>query len=275
MNTKTEQEKKVKKTSRAESEVSHGMEAPVYNAQGKKAGTIALPESVFGVPWNNALMHQVVTGMLANARASVAHAKTRGEVRGGGRKPWQQKGTGRARHGSTRSPIWRGGGVTHGPRRDKNYREVIPRKMRAKALFAVLSRKLRDGEVMFIDSFGIDTPKTASAKKALTMLSKISGFEKLVKKSKNAALIALPDDSKAVAKSLRNIGNVASMPLRDLNPVAILGNSYLIIENAEAGVAIMANRAASSPRGKEAKAGRIHYKKPSNREPDLTKSPTG
>ena len=252
------------KKAKAPASLKGSMEAPVYNAQGKKTGTIALPESVFSVPWNNALMHQVVTGMLANARPSIAHAKMRGEVRGGGRKPWQQKGTGRARHGSSRSPIWRGGGASHGPRNDKNYSQNIPRKMRARALYAALSRKLRDGEVLFVDSFGITAPKTATAKKALTMLSKVSGFEKLASKSRNAALIALPDDSKVTAQSLRNIGNVTTVPLRDLNPVAILGNSYLIIENAEAGIAVMMERALSKPRGKEARAGRTHYNKPSS-----------
>ena len=160
--------------------------------------------------------------------------------------------------------MWRGGGASHGPRNDKNYSQNIPRKMRARALFAALSRKLRDGEVLFIDSFGITAPKTAAAKKALTMLSKVSGFEKLTTKGRNAALVALPDDSKVTAKSLRNIGNITTVPLRDLNPVAILGNSYLIIENAEAGIAVMANRALSKPRGKEARAGRTHYNKPSS-----------
>jgi large subunit ribosomal protein L4 len=252
------------KTAKAPASPKGGMEAPVYNAQGKKAGTITLPENVFGVQWNNALMHQVVTGMQANARPSVAHAKMRGEVRGGGRKPWQQKGTGRARHGSTRSPIWKGGGVTHGPRNDKDYSQNIPRKMRAKALFAALSRKFRDGEVLFVDSFGIQAPKTASAKKALVMLSKVSGFEKLANKSRNAALIALPDESYASAMSFRNIGNITTVPLRGLNPVAILGNSYLIIENAEAGIALMTERALSKPRGKEGKSGRTHYNKPSS-----------
>jgi len=116
------------------------MNADIYNANGKKAGSVELPENVFGVAWNDALMHQVVTSMQDNARTPVAHAKTRGEVRGGGKKPWNQKGTGRARHGSTRSPIWKGGGVTHGPRNDKSYARTVPKKMRIKALTMALSR---------------------------------------------------------------------------------------------------------------------------------------
>ncbi len=110
------------------------MEAPIYNTQGKKSGTLTLPENVFDVAWNDSLMHQVVTSMQANARVSIAHVKDRGEVSGGGKKPWRQKGTGRARHGSIRSPIWKGGGVTHGPTKNKDYSRKIPKKMRAKAL---------------------------------------------------------------------------------------------------------------------------------------------
>lgn len=219
------------------------MEAPIYNAQGKKSGSVALPESVFGVKWNDSLMHQVVVAMQSNARPRVAHAKMRGEVRGGGRKPWQQKGTGRARHGSIRSPIWRGGGVTHGPRNDKSYLRTIPKKMRAKALFMALSRKLKDGEVLFIDSFGITEPKTALAKKTLTMLASASGLPRMISKPKNAALVALADPTEAAKKSFRNLGNIACVPVRDLNPVAVLGSSYLIFENPEAGVAILEHRA--------------------------------
>ncbi|OGG77767.1 50S ribosomal protein L4 [Candidatus Kaiserbacteria bacterium RIFCSPLOWO2_01_FULL_54_24] len=219
------------------------MEATVYNAQGKKSGSVALPESVFGVKWNDALIHQVVVSMQSNARPYVAHTKTRGEVRGGGRKPWQQKGTGRARHGSIRSPIWRGGGVTHGPRNEKNYMRTIPRNMRAKALFMALSRKFKDGEVVFVDSFGITAPKTVLAKKSLDALAAISGLEKITSKRRNAALIALSDGTEATKKSFRNIGNVACVPVRDLNPVSVLGSSFIIIENPDAGIAILENRA--------------------------------
>ena len=140
------------------------MEAPIYNSNGKKAGSINLPENIFGVTWNDALMHQVVTSMQDNARTPVAHTKGRGDVRGGGRKPWKQKGTGRARHSSIRSPIWKGGGVTHGPNKNTVFARTIPQKMRAKALFMALSRKLRDGQVVFVSSFDIEKPSTSSAK---------------------------------------------------------------------------------------------------------------
>lgn len=235
-------EKKTKSVRAVTGGVSNGMKTDIYNSQGKKAGSVELPESVFGVAWNDALMHQVVTAMRANARPTVAHVKTRGEVRGGGKKPWAQKGTGRARHGSSRSPIWKGGGVTHGPRKDRDYSQVIPKKMRAKALFMALSRKLKDGEIIFVDSFGLSSPKTATAQKSLVMLSKVSGFGKLGTKRKNAALIAFADPTEATQKSFRNLGNVTAVAVRNLNPVAVLGNTYLIIENPEAAVAIVASR---------------------------------
>ena len=218
------------------------MKSDIYNIEGKKASTIELPENIFGLKWNDALMHQVVTTMQANARNIIAHTKGRGEVRGGGRKPWQQKGTGRARHGSIRSPIWKGGGVTHGPRNEKVYAREIPKKMRAKALFVALSRKFKDGELLFVNSFGIETPKTAVAKKALAALSKISGFEQLATKRKNAALIAFAELSPVSQKSFRNLGNVECASVRNLNPVSVLGHVYIVIENPEASIAIIQSR---------------------------------
>ncbi|HEY4519872.1 MAG TPA: 50S ribosomal protein L4 [Candidatus Paceibacterota bacterium] len=218
------------------------MNTIIYNTQGKKTGTFEAPEKVFGVAWNNALVHQVVTSMQANARTPVAHTKFRGEVRGGGRKPWQQKGTGRARHGSTRSPIWKGGGVSHGPRNDKQYARAIPKKMRAKALAVALSRKLKDGEILFVDSFAMSAPKTALVKKALVAFSGIPGFEKLARKNKNAALIALSQASESTAKSFQNLKNVVCTEIRNINPASILKHAYLIIENPDVSVPILEKR---------------------------------
>lgn len=216
------------------------MESSIYNSAGKKVGSIELPENIFNVPWVDSLMHQVVTSMQANARPNVAHTKGRGEVRGGGRKPWKQKGTGRARHGSIRSPIWRGGGVTHGPRAEKMYGRAIPKKMRAKALFMALSKKLANSQVIFVDSLGLEKPKTATAKATLVAFSK-AGFDQL-KKAKNAALIATPSHSEAVAKSFRNIGNVSCMPISDLNPVAVLSKSYIFIEDPKQSLFVLSAR---------------------------------
>jgi len=218
------------------------MEAPIYSTQGKKSGSATLPENVFGVQWSDALMHQVVTSMQANARPTVAHTKGRSDVRGGGKKPWRQKGTGRARHGSIRSPIWRGGGVTHGPRAEKNYSRTIPKAMRARALFMALSRKFKDNEVIFIDSFGLNVPKTADAKKALTALSRVKGYERLLSR-KNAALIAIPEYSNSTLKSFRNIGSVSVEAVANLNPVTVLKYKYVVIENPESSVATIAARA--------------------------------
>ena len=131
------------------------METKIYNQKGGDAGSITLPEKVFGALWRADLVHQVVESMRSNKRAGTADTKDRGEVRGGGRKPWKQKGTGRARHGSSRSPIWVGGGVTHGPLAEKNYKRKISKKMRAQALFSVLSKKFKDGEIIFVDSLAM------------------------------------------------------------------------------------------------------------------------
>jgi len=207
------------------------MEAKLYTIQGKEAGTVAVPENIFGVRFNADLLHQVVTSMQANARPNVAHTKDRGEVRGGGKKPWQQKGTGRARHGSSRSPIWRGGGVTHGPRSERNYSKNISRKMRQKALLVALSRKYKDGEVIFIDKLELGNPKTAEAKK---IIGALGAHFKGLGKPRNAALIALPARHEATLKSFRNFGNLEVEPVANLNPVSVMRVKYLVIANPQA-----------------------------------------
>ncbi|MDE1875083.1 MAG: 50S ribosomal protein L4 [Patescibacteria group bacterium] len=207
------------------------MEAIIYNKEGKSAGTIKLSEKAFGLPWNADLVHQVMHSMMSSARQPIAHTKTRGEVRGGGKKPWRQKGTGRARHGSTRSPIWVGGGIAHGPRNDKNYDRKVNKTMKAKALLTVLSKKYKDGEILFVDSLSIAAPKTAEAKAALSNLAKAKGFERLATKRKNAAFFALAKKDANVEKSFRNIGSVAVDEVRNINMLDLLKHTFVVIEN--------------------------------------------
>ena len=146
------------------------MKADVYNLKNEVVGTVELPSAVFGAKWNATLVQQVLEAQLANARSPWAHAKDRSEVRGGGKKPWRQKGTGRARHGSTRSPIWVGGGKAHGPRNDRDYSQKVNKKMKRVALFSVLSKKAKDGEMKVFDSLMIEAPKTKSVAAALKVV---------------------------------------------------------------------------------------------------------
>ena len=207
------------------------MEAPLYNQSGKSAGKITLSKEIFGAPWNADLVHEVVRLMNSNSRHAIANTKMRGEVRGGGKKPWKQKGTGRARHGSSRSPIWVGGGVTHGPRADKNFSRKINKKARSAAFYSILSRKFKDGEILFLDTMNIAAPKSADAKKIISSLATIKGFEKLATKSTNAAIIALDKKADALTKSFRNFGNVSVEEFRNINPVSVLNHAYLIVTN--------------------------------------------
>jgi large subunit ribosomal protein L4 len=215
------------------------MESKIYNTQGKEAGKITLPEGIFGLPWNADLVHQVVTSMQANARQPWAHTKTRGEVRGGGKKPWAQKGTGRARHGSTRSPIWVGGGVAHGPRNDKSYAKKINVQARQKALLVTLSRKYKDGEIVFVDKIEMSEPKAKLAKGIMAALAKeFSGMNK----KNNAALIALPASHKPTIKSFGNFGNVEVVEVRNLNPVSVMSAKYLVIADPKAAIETLSKK---------------------------------
>jgi len=210
------------------------MEAKIYNQKGKEAGKIELPPKVFAAKWRADLVHQVVEAMRGNARAGTAHAKGRGEVRGGGRKPWKQKGTGRARHGSIRSPIWVGGGVTHGPNKEKNYNRRITKSMRAEALFSVLSRKLKDGEIVFVESLEVPEIKTKHAAEVIENLSKVSG--------QGRTLAALSGRNVKTEKSFRNLPNLEISYVKNLNPVQILDHKYLVIENPSESVKFLESR---------------------------------
>lgn len=214
----------------------------VYNQKGKEVGSVNLPEAVFGLPWNADLVHQVVTSMKTSARVPYAHVKERGEVRGGGKKPWQQKGLGRARHGSTRSPIWVGGGVAHGPRNEKNFERIVSKKMRAKALYTVLSKKFKDGEILFVDTFSFSAPKTKDGKEVLGSLAGVKGFEIIMKKKSNAALIALHAKNPNTEKSLRNFSHIHIGEFRNLNPVEALERKIIVIENPEEAVSFLSKK---------------------------------
>lgn len=220
------------------------IQTKIYNQKGEAAGSIELPAKVFAAKWRADLVHQVVESMRSNKRSGTADTKDRGEVRGGGKKPWKQKGTGRARHGSSRSPIWVGGGVTHGPLAEKNYKRKISKSMRAQALFSVLSKKLKDGEILFVESLAIPAIRTQDAAVVVKNLAKVSGFSKLAGKSKNPkVLVTVFDRDEKVEKSFRNISVLDLSFLKNLNPLDVLNHKYLVIDSPEASVKFLESRA--------------------------------
>lgn len=233
-----------KKTAAPKREVAP-IELSIFSVDGKKVGATTLPAQLFGAPWRADLVHQVSTAMQANARQNRAHTKDRSEVSGGGKKPWKQKGTGQARHGSSRSPIWRHGGITFGPRSERDYSEKINRKMRVGALVSLLSRKAKDGEIILVDSFSFAAPKTAAAKSALVALAKGADASWLSSKKKNAALVALASHDTNAVKSFGNIGSVLTEEVRNLNVVDVLTHKYLVIEKPTESFATLLARVAA------------------------------
>lgn len=189
----------------------------LYNIAGEQIGDLELNESVFGVEINEGLVHQAVVMQLASQRLGTHATKTRGQVRGGGRKPWKQKGTGRARCGSTRSPIWVGGGTVFGPT-PRSYGFSMPRKQRRLALKCALSDKVNSGELIVLDSLDFAQPKTKEVVKML-------GDLKVLKK----ALIVTAEEAENVEKSSRNIPGVKAISSRGLNVYDILNHNNLIV----------------------------------------------
>lgn len=230
------------------------LEAPVYSQEGKVVGSHALASNVFGVAWNADLVHEVVVSMQGNARSGTAHTKDRSEVHGGGKKPWKQKGTGRARHGSSRSPIWAGGGVAHGPRNEKDYTRKINKNVRAKALACVLSEKFAHGEMILVDAFAFAEPQAKEAKRILGALGTTPGAETLATKRKNAALVVLPGRDVNTELSFRNFGNIDVVQAKDVNPVELLTYKYVVVAKPEESLKTLETRAASKAvRAKAAK----------------------
>lgn len=207
------------------------MKITVYNQEGKEVGNTLLPKEIFDVKMNSDLVHQVVVSQMANRRQITAHTKDRSEVRGGGKKPWRQKGTGRARHGSIRSPLWKGGGVTFGPRKDKIFKKEIPNKIRRKALFMVLSEKVRKNLLVLLDELKIDNAKTKEMVKILKNLPCPPKFSegKIRRASKKNCLIVLPNYDKKLILSARNIYRVSTIEARNLNALDLLSFRYLLM----------------------------------------------
>lgn len=195
------------------------MKVNTYDQAGKEIGQTLLPKEIFGVKMNLDVVHQVVVSQTANRRRVIAHTKGRGDVRGGGKKPWRQKGTGRARHGSIRSPIWKGGGVTFGPTKDRVFKKKINKKLKRKALFMVLSAKAQGNLVVLIDKLNLEKAKT-------NLMAKI--LKKLPCKEENT-LIVLPGVDKNIILAARNLTRVKTIQAKDLNVLDLLNSKYLVL----------------------------------------------
>src|SRR3989338_5317690 len=196
-----------------------GLKVKVYNQNAESTGEMELSPKVFGVKANPDLVHQAVVTQMANMRKVLAHTLIRSEVRGGGRRPWRQKGTGRARHCSSRSPIWRGGGITFGPRNDKVYAKNLHKKMRRKALFMALSEKARNSQLIILDKIELEKGKTKEMAKIISALP-----------CKNqSCLLALPNHDKKIFLASRNIKKTNIEDARNLNVLDVLNSKYLLI----------------------------------------------
>ncbi|MBP9782249.1 MAG: 50S ribosomal protein L4 [Candidatus Pacebacteria bacterium] len=218
------------------------MKVNVYTTEGKVAKTLELPETIFGAKWNADLVSQVLYSQASNRRAGTAHTKDRSEVSGGGKKPWNQKGSGRARHGSSRSPIWRHGGVTFGPRNDKNYKKTIPKAMKVAALFSMLSAKVAEGRVIFVDTIAENTGKTKNADAIMKNLSSIEGFKTLCYKKPNNVYMTTKKGEEMSKRAFRNLPYMTLHNMDDLNPLDLANTRYLVISDPEATIEYLSSK---------------------------------
>ena len=190
----------------------------VYNLEGKEAKKITVSDEVFGAKKNDTLVHQVYTAIYANKRQSLAHTKNRGERAGSGKKPWKQKGTGRARVGSVRNPLWKKGGVAFGPRSDRNYSQKVNSKMKAKAISVVLSEKLRDDNLVVLENFEVKEKKTKNFAQVLENL-----------KSTGTTLWVFTSEDKDLRRFSRNISKVENILVSQLNVFDMLNKKNLLL----------------------------------------------
>ncbi len=204
------------------------MKTNVYNQEGALIEAIDLPSSIFGLKIKADLIHQVLMAQMANARQVLAHTKDRSEVRGGGKKPWKQKGTGRARHASIRSPLWKGGGVTFGPTKDRNFAQKINKKMKRKALFMALSSKVTDKEFAVLDAFALTDWKTKKASIVFDAVTKQLENYKKYKSKRDSLLLVTPQNDKNIERVVRNLPFVHLLSADSLNIGDVLKNKYVI-----------------------------------------------
>jgi len=193
------------------------MQVPLYNQAGEQIGTTELRDDIFAIEPNTPVMHQALVRQLANARQGTADTKTRGEVSGGGAKPWRQKGTGRARQGSTRAPQWRHGGIVFGPT-PRSYEQKMPLKMRRLALRSALSVKVADGQIRVVDDLKLNAPKTRAVEEILSGLQIPA-----------SALIVLPESNPTVQKSAANLPDVKTLRANYLNVRDLLKYDFLVL----------------------------------------------
>lgn len=196
------------------------MAIQVYNQKGEKVGERLLSEGIFGIEPNKSVMHEAVVNYLANQRQGTFSNKTRAEVRGGGRKPWRQKGTGRARHGSSRSPIWVGGGVTFA-KKPRDFSYTLPRKIRQLALKSALSVKAQDEAVTLVNELNFDAPSTKEMIKVLENL-----------KLQGKTLVVLEKNDVAVVRSISNLPKVKSISVNNINTYTVLNYDNIVFTSA-------------------------------------------
>lgn len=196
------------------------MQVPLYNQAGDEISQIELRDDIFGIKPNVAVMHQAYLRQMANARQGNADTKTRGEVRGGGKKPWKQKGTGRARQGTIRAPQWKGGGVVFGPHH-RSYEQKMPRKMRHLALKSALAAKAQENQIKIVDDFSLQGVKTRDMKTILASL-----------KAAPSVLILLPEANETLTKSANNLAKVKTLRTGYLNVRDLLGYEILVMSKA-------------------------------------------
>ena len=194
-------------------------EINIKDKNNASVGKMDVPESIFGVTAKAGVLHSAVVNFLANQRQGTAATKTKGMVSGGGKKPWKQKSTGRARSGSSRSPLWRGGGTVFGPQ-PRDYSYSLPKKAKKAALNAAISGKLADGEIIVIDGFGLVKPST----KDMVMILKNLGL------TGKSTLIVVPEKNDAVLLSARNIPGVKVTRVTDLNPYEVAANRWILFD---------------------------------------------